>query len=293
MQSKAAIQELAKLLDSEEVYIVSAYKSLRECKNIDSLTYNQRCKLLAITDQFGCNPLHSAASMGDLHVVRMLVGLGLDVNSRSDEKNTPLIFAVLRGHEDVVRFLIEVGADVNARNSNGYTACYFLRNCDKRILAMLYKAGADWFFENPQMILMDQDVIAMIMVHNVLLLGEPADFRDMIQVVKYRHILSAYTCLVEVANLESILNKRFVTLYMRLALGCDTPILEALSRVMQYDRNEATQYFVDIRNATSVMKTKDELSCHIKNQTDEIVDVLNTSYFMRIKKPQDIVCAIS
>lgn len=288
MHSKASIENLVKLLDSEEIAYVVAYDSLKEYKDLTPLNADQRNKLLSITDQYGCNLLHAASSVGDLDLVKKLLGIGFNLNSKSTQGNTSIIFAVIRGHEDIVRFLIEMGADVNVGNSQYYP----LKDSDMRILAMLYKAGLQFIFYGSDISMMDRGIMAMIMIHDVLVAGH-GDFSSVRGCVQYRHFLNAFTCLVEVANLGSIINKRFITLYMGAALNCDSLILEAISHGMQYDRKEVTPYFIDIRNANSIMKTKEEVSFYINNQVDEIVKVLNAEYRMNIRKPKDVSCSIT
>lgn len=66
------------------------------------------------TTWHGGTPLVSAISEGHIAVVRLLAGLGADVNQFSPKGNaqrTPLMVAAMNGHLPIVRFLIECGAD--------------------------------------------------------------------------------------------------------------------------------------------------------------------------------------
>ncbi|KAI9436840.1 ankyrin repeat-containing domain protein [Lactarius indigo] len=59
-------------------------------------------------------PLHLAAAMGRLEIVRILLGHGVDVSVATTMGNhTPLHEASRGGHVDVVRLLIQYGADAN------------------------------------------------------------------------------------------------------------------------------------------------------------------------------------
>ena len=54
-------------------------------------------------------------------VVAML-DRGVDVNARSEDGVTALLYAAGRAHQTVVALLLTRGADVNARNNAGMTA---------------------------------------------------------------------------------------------------------------------------------------------------------------------------
>ena len=65
-------------------------------------------------------PLHRAVGHED--TVQMLLAYGADVNAKTDEGVTPLLYAALNGHLKVVDLLIKHGADVNARGTRGNSA---------------------------------------------------------------------------------------------------------------------------------------------------------------------------
>jgi ankyrin repeat protein len=56
---------------------------------------------------------------GDLHAVKLLVTLGLDVNGIGDLGNTPLHYAKRHGNQEIVDLLVECGADVYRENELG------------------------------------------------------------------------------------------------------------------------------------------------------------------------------
>jgi ankyrin repeat protein len=53
----------------------------------------------------------------DSGVVRVLVGLGADVEAADMSGMRPLHLAAMRGHDDIARFLLRTGAHVNAQDS--------------------------------------------------------------------------------------------------------------------------------------------------------------------------------
>ncbi|KAI9888340.1 MAG: hypothetical protein M1814_000571 [Vezdaea aestivalis] len=87
-------------------------------------------RALFYQNKAGQTPLHVAANVGDVGLIRILLEestLGVVetqdiINAFDNESDTPLSIAAYQGHEDVVRCLIELGADVNVRHENGLSA---------------------------------------------------------------------------------------------------------------------------------------------------------------------------
>lgn len=85
-----------------------------------------------------------AARTGDQVAVRALIRRGGDVNVRSGDGTTALMWAVHGGHDEVVSLLLERRADPNARNDYGLTALHLAaENGSGRVIAALLAAGAD------------------------------------------------------------------------------------------------------------------------------------------------------
>jgi ankyrin repeat protein len=60
----------------------------------------------------GCTPLWEAANQGELGAVRLLLGLGADINLADNFIGvTPLMVATFKKHEEVVKWLVKAGAD--------------------------------------------------------------------------------------------------------------------------------------------------------------------------------------
>lgn len=66
--------------------------------------------------------LEKAAALNNVDVLRLLLELGMDINSVTDDDNTALIMSSLYGHIDAVKLLIDAGASLELRNSQGNTA---------------------------------------------------------------------------------------------------------------------------------------------------------------------------
>jgi ankyrin repeat protein len=87
--------------------------------------------------------IHVAAK-GDIEAVKQHLAAGVDVNAKSDDGGTPLLYAAAYGHKKIVELLIAAGADVNVKNENGKTTLHFaVLNGRKVIGELLIAKGAD------------------------------------------------------------------------------------------------------------------------------------------------------
>ncbi|MBI2570777.1 MAG: ankyrin repeat domain-containing protein [Candidatus Schekmanbacteria bacterium] len=84
--------------------LLAADKRLAQCRNDERQT-----------------PLHFAADQGQIHVTRLLLAHGADVEASSSRKERPLHLAASRGYEPMVRLLLDHGATVNPRSEGGWT----------------------------------------------------------------------------------------------------------------------------------------------------------------------------
>lgn len=89
-------------------------------------------------------PIHQAVYNGDKTAVRMLVENGADVNAKTGNGGTALLWAVENGNEGMVFLLLEIGADVNAKASIEMTALHQAsRNGYEKVVQLLLDRGAN------------------------------------------------------------------------------------------------------------------------------------------------------
>merc|ERR1711971_753168 len=89
--------------------------------------------------------IHLACGMGNMRIIRMLLGKGADSNSRGLDGRTCLIIAVGSDHQDVVYLLLEQpGVDIDAMDDFGQRALHYASFFyDLTIFQKLLDAGAD------------------------------------------------------------------------------------------------------------------------------------------------------
>ncbi|XP_046570088.1 poly [ADP-ribose] polymerase tankyrase-2-like isoform X1 [Haliotis rubra] len=69
--------------------------------------------------------LYSASRDGDLERVKRILAAGhVDINTRGDYSQTPVMRAAWGGHRDVVEFLVGRGADVSLVDRGGYNVLH-------------------------------------------------------------------------------------------------------------------------------------------------------------------------
>jgi ankyrin repeat protein len=89
------------------------------------------------------NALQAASNNGYEEIVKMLIDAGADVN-RGELRSTPLDVASVSDHVKIVRMLIDAGADVNAQGEGNRTALYKAsEKGNNEVVQTLLEAGAD------------------------------------------------------------------------------------------------------------------------------------------------------
>ena len=89
-------------------------------------------------------PLILAASEGHIEIVKVLLEKGADINAVEHGGNTSLLFAISQNHHDIVKILLSKNADVNIPNSEGETALLSAVSLENtEIVKLIIKNGAD------------------------------------------------------------------------------------------------------------------------------------------------------
>jgi len=92
----------------------------------------------------GWNPLIYAATGGHVQVIQMLLGVGADINSTSDNGTTALMMAARNNHLEAVKVLLKAGANPNKKNDSGGTALgWAFDRGYQEVAELLIKSGAD------------------------------------------------------------------------------------------------------------------------------------------------------
>jgi ankyrin repeat protein len=91
----------------------------------------------------GDTPLHAAATLSSVHMLRGLVAAGADVNAASGNGDTPLLKAAEEGNEAATLLLLRAGARVNQANTKGRTPLIAAAKGDSvAVVHALLAAGA-------------------------------------------------------------------------------------------------------------------------------------------------------
>lgn len=79
-----------------------------------------------VVDVRGFTALHHAAEIGDVDIMRLLIGAtnNIDIKSDNEVKVTPFYMAGLNGHLELIKILADKGADINSPHSIGNTPLF-------------------------------------------------------------------------------------------------------------------------------------------------------------------------
>jgi TPR repeat protein len=106
-------------------------------------------RLQAVAKVAGSHPdVFAAVEQGDAQAVIGAVLAGADVNVRSKDGYTPLMYAVTKGNLEVVSEVLSGGADVNAQSATGWTALMFAAKNSPTMISVLLEKGADKTLKN-------------------------------------------------------------------------------------------------------------------------------------------------
>lgn len=109
--------------NAEKFKVFIALKKLADCKN-----------------QNGETPLHAAS---DVSIVRMLIGMGVNLNSQDNNGSTPLMFASKNSRAEIVRLLLYNGASPKIKDNASRTALHYAAEggCTESVTVLLDSGG--------------------------------------------------------------------------------------------------------------------------------------------------------
>ncbi|XP_023804105.1 serine/threonine-protein phosphatase 6 regulatory ankyrin repeat subunit C-like [Cyanistes caeruleus] len=107
---------------------------------------------VACKDRKGYTLLHTAAASGQIEVVRHLLRLGVEIDEPNSFGNTALHIACYMGQDAVANELVNVGANVNQPNDKGFTPLHFAAVSTNGALCLeiLVNNGADVNFQSKE-----------------------------------------------------------------------------------------------------------------------------------------------
>ena len=107
--------------------------------------------IVAVARAGGDGPLATAVKAGDLQAVHALIKSGTDVNARSGDGSTALLWASHNSRLEIARALIAAGASVDAANDYGITPLLEASGTgDASMVDLLLKSGANPKLAHPE-----------------------------------------------------------------------------------------------------------------------------------------------
>lgn len=114
----------------------------RDCRAVVELLLDSGLDVNRMVDDH--NPLCTAAMMGKLEIVQMLVGRGADLDFKDASGRTPVYYAVESDDPAIVQYLLEQGCRADVPNTEGNTPLMKAADLGKAdAVAALLRSGAD------------------------------------------------------------------------------------------------------------------------------------------------------
>jgi ankyrin repeat protein len=126
--------------------------------------------------------LSTASTFGHVAMVRYLIQLNCDLNTREKYGGTALTAAAENGHCDVMKVLIESKANLNSQDNGGMTALMRAAWKDKpECVQLLIAEGADLKLQTPSVGLGCLSHLPILMVHLFSVVVDPGLDSDLLR----------------------------------------------------------------------------------------------------------------
>lgn len=225
-----------------------------------------------------------AASMGRKDCAEILIKNGANINVQNDN-GSPLTIVCVFGRRKFAELLIQYGANIDAQSNNGSTPMSAATGYGKiDLVALLMKHGAAINDKALGLANLKKDICAAMLIHH-LLQNVMLDINKVIIADKLTqtHFESAYRSLVMSANTDCrLICPVYLATYMSLALGCDTPIIEALVHAGLINPSKGPEYFKAIRVATTKMP-EEERESYIRTEALKCFNMFREKYNIGIE----------
>ncbi|MEM7617699.1 MAG: ankyrin repeat domain-containing protein, partial [Pseudomonadota bacterium] len=145
-----AIMDDNYLMDSKQKILVEYIRASDKKKMIDLLAKENNFDLnFNIDPEHGSTPLHLAAQIGNIELVKLLTINGAKVNAKDNNGNLPFHNAAYYGHMEVSTYLAQILFEYNANNNiinSSYSDSPLIKAVSKEyydIVNILMERGAD------------------------------------------------------------------------------------------------------------------------------------------------------
>jgi|WetSurMetagenome_2_1015567.scaffolds.fasta_scaffold06246_2 ankyrin repeat protein/L-ascorbate metabolism protein UlaG (beta-lactamase superfamily) len=113
-----------------------------DCARLEELI-GRSPELVNSRDEGGDTPLHSAATMGKMDAVLLLLARGAQADARNSLDQSPILYAAYNGYATIVDTLIAHGAPFDRRDARGYAPIHFAaRQGQTSVVELLVAKGA-------------------------------------------------------------------------------------------------------------------------------------------------------
>lgn len=131
-------------------------------------------KILSVSDESGQQPIHIAASGGDIEAIKILVEEDVQcINSLDGSQWTPLLCAAANSHFEACSYIIKIpGCNIMAQNKSGTSALHQLvRKIPSEDKKDIYAELLEAYFSSPNVVVDVQNKLLETPLHQASMRG--------------------------------------------------------------------------------------------------------------------------